>query len=215
MAEIRVFGGTKTAGHGSINSKLHELFSLDVENMLGGLIDNDVRVASIVKLFHRSIVKYTAYERYFHSGKETSKDKAVFTRISAAEWNHIVEMEAIVNRILELALAHTDKILKKTKALLCMEHRKNYRQKYATKAQSDDTHRSTTVPPNADVVDASESEMKLLQGEEVSERTEQDLAESSLYKGADALLDKWFALRVEWVEVAKHQYTMLMNVAQC
>ncbi|GMF67002.1 unnamed protein product [Phytophthora fragariaefolia] len=94
----------------------------------------------------------------------------------------------------------------KTKALY-MEHREIYRRKYAKKAQSDDTPRSASVSPNAEVVDASESEMNLLYGEEVSERAERALAESSLYKDDDLLMGKWFTLRIEWAEVAKHQYT--------
>ncbi|KAG6966969.1 hypothetical protein JG687_00004544 [Phytophthora cactorum] len=70
-------------------------------------------------------------------------------------------------------------------SLLYMEHRELYKRKYGSNEQ--------------------ESEMKLLCGE-VSEQTEQSVVESTLYKEADALVDKWLALRIEWAEVAKKQY---------
>jgi hypothetical protein len=74
---------------------------------LGGMIDVDVRVASVVKLFQRSIVNYTAYESYFRSVKEAKDDREVFTCISMSEWELVVEMEAIVHRLAEIALVES------------------------------------------------------------------------------------------------------------
>ncbi|KAG3169022.1 hypothetical protein PI124_g1008 [Phytophthora idaei] len=48
--------------------------------------------------------------------------------------------------------------------------------------------------------------MSLLCGEEVSLQSEQSLADSTLAKEADAVMDKWLNLRIEWGEVAKRQY---------
>ncbi|KAG6963290.1 hypothetical protein JG688_00008205 [Phytophthora aleatoria] len=44
----------------------------------GGLIDVDVRVASVVKLFQRSIVNYTAYQWYFQTFPDAKKIKKYF-----------------------------------------------------------------------------------------------------------------------------------------
>ncbi|KAG6962103.1 hypothetical protein JG688_00008772, partial [Phytophthora aleatoria] len=57
---------------------------------------------------------------------------------------------------------------------------------------------SSSSSPPVEAFDASEAELSLLCGEEVSKQAEQSLAESILHKEAD--------LRVEWVEVAKKQY---------
>ncbi|KAJ8574493.1 hypothetical protein ON010_g4721 [Phytophthora cinnamomi] len=74
---------------------------------LGGIIDVDVRVASVVNFFQRSIVNYTAFEWYFKNGKDGKKEEAIFTCISENEWSLIVEMEAIMHRVAELVLVES------------------------------------------------------------------------------------------------------------
>ncbi|KAG3245862.1 hypothetical protein PI124_g9405 [Phytophthora idaei] len=91
-------------------------------------------------------------------------------------------------------------------SLLYMEHRELYKRKYGSNEQGHDGASSASSSPSVEILDLTESEMKLLCGEEVSEQTEQSVVESTLYKEADALVDKWLALRIEWAEVAKKQY---------
>ncbi|KAG2907325.1 hypothetical protein PC116_g13684 [Phytophthora cactorum] len=90
-------------------------------------------------------------------------------------------------------------------SLLYMEHRELYKRKYGSNEQGHDGASSASSSPSVEILDLTESEMKLLCGE-VSEQTEQSVVESTLYKEADALVDKWLALRIEWAEVAKKQY---------
>ncbi|OWZ14566.1 hypothetical protein PHMEG_00011940 [Phytophthora megakarya] len=100
--EIVTEGGEFREGHNLID--LQTLHNLPV---LSGIIDVDVRVASVVKLFQRSIVNYLAYQRYFQSVKEAKKDEKVFTCISQEEWNMVIETEAIVHRIADLILVES------------------------------------------------------------------------------------------------------------
>ncbi|KAG1704934.1 hypothetical protein DVH05_004961 [Phytophthora capsici] len=65
---------------------------------------------------------------------------------------------------------------------------------------------SVSNSPGCEVPDASDTEMSLLCGEEVSPQSEQSLVDSNLAKEADAVVDMWLDLRVEWGEVAKSQY---------
>jgi len=102
--------------------------------------------------------------------------------------------------------AFADKILKDTHQLLLLEHREIYRLKYSKSAPSEDSS-DASISPSYEALDASEGEMSLLCGEEVSRQTEQSFADLTLVQEADAVLEKWLALRVEWAEVAKHQYT--------
>ncbi|GMF34809.1 unnamed protein product [Phytophthora fragariaefolia] len=74
---------------------------------LVGLIGIDVRVASVMKLLQRSIINYPAFQWYFQSVRDDEKDKYVFTCISVEGWNLIVEMEAVVRHVAELALAES------------------------------------------------------------------------------------------------------------
>ncbi|KAG3111459.1 hypothetical protein PI125_g9092 [Phytophthora idaei] len=294
--------------------KLTEVQQLHGLPEISGPIDIDVRVESVVKLFQRSIVNYTAYQWYFRTVPDAKKDMEVFICISTAEWELVVEMEAIVQRVAELALvesqaantlsptlyillrvastrinsykfsayqlnsprdkattdktfprvellycdisdlghrciartehqiaftlpkpsvqmgmallldprtkrsaknylkvpdtpdSHTAKIMDDTMSLLYMEHRELYKRKYGSNEQGHDGASSASSSPSVEILDLTESEMKLLCGEEVSEQTEQSVVESTLYKEADALVDKWLALRIEWAEVAKKQY---------
>ncbi|KAG2825271.1 hypothetical protein PC112_g9768 [Phytophthora cactorum] len=101
--------------------------------------------------------------------------------------------------------SHTAKIMDDTMSLLYMEHRELYKRKYGSNEQGHDGASSASSSPSVEILDLTESEMKLLCGE-VSEQTEQSVVESTLYKEADALVDKWLALRIEWAEVAKKQY---------
>ncbi|KAG1711378.1 hypothetical protein DVH05_008632 [Phytophthora capsici] len=296
----------------------HRLASLQRFNSLpelAGLVDVDVRVASVVKLFRRSIVNYAAYKLYFETVKDAKDDKAIFSCISSVEWKLVIEMEAIVNRLAQLALvesqaanilsstmyallrvaaariksykfqayqldaprdedtnesnfrrieltytnisqlgrrciartlhqiaqrlpapsvpigmallldprtkrtaknylstaenpeAHAETILAATKELLYTEHREMYRLKHSHSANEDNSGTSSVSnSPGCEVPDASDTEMSLLCGEEVSPQSEQSLADSNLAKEADAVVDMWLDLRVEWGEVAKSQY---------
>ncbi|KAL3659236.1 hypothetical protein V7S43_015814 [Phytophthora oleae] len=63
---------------------------------LGAMVDIDVRIASTVKLFRRSIVNYPAFNAYFQRADLTKSEKAVFTSITMAEWELVVQLEAVV-----------------------------------------------------------------------------------------------------------------------
>ncbi|KAF1786550.1 hypothetical protein GQ600_5553 [Phytophthora cactorum] len=86
------------------------------------------------------------------------------------------------------------------------EHRELYKRKYGSGTQEEDGGSSSSSSPPVEAYDASEAELSVSCGEEVSEQAKQSSAESILHKEADALFDKWIDLRVEWVEVAKKQY---------
>ncbi|KAG2836549.1 hypothetical protein PC114_g17701 [Phytophthora cactorum] len=86
------------------------------------------------------------------------------------------------------------------------EHRELYKRKYGSGTQEENGGSSSSSSPPVEAFDASEAELSVSCGEEVSEQAKQSLAESILHKEADALFDKWIDLRVEWVEVAKKQY---------
>ncbi|KAG3020149.1 hypothetical protein PC120_g9451 [Phytophthora cactorum] len=95
---VFVTEGAVQRGH-----KLTEVQQLHGLPEISGPIDIDVRVESVVKLFQRSIVNYTAYQWYFRTVPDAKKDMEVFICISTAEWELVVEMEAIVQRVAELA----------------------------------------------------------------------------------------------------------------
>ncbi|ETM41676.1 hypothetical protein L914_12568 [Phytophthora nicotianae] len=72
---------------------------------LATLVDADVRVASPVKLFRRSIINYPAFQAFFQNA--SSSDEAVFNCISQSEWELAVQLEAVVCRVAELALVES------------------------------------------------------------------------------------------------------------
>ncbi|ETP39595.1 hypothetical protein F442_12937, partial [Phytophthora nicotianae P10297] len=72
---------------------------------LATLVDADVRVASPVKLFRRSIINYPAFQAFFQNA--SSSDAAVFNCISQSEWELAVQLEAVVCRVAELALVES------------------------------------------------------------------------------------------------------------
>ncbi|KAF1786516.1 hypothetical protein GQ600_357 [Phytophthora cactorum] len=88
-------------------------------------------------------------------------------------------------------------------SLLYMEHCEFYKRKYGSNKQD---HDGASSASSVEILDLTESEMELLCGEEVSEQTEQSVVETTLHKEADALVDKWLALRIEWAKVDKKQY---------
>ncbi|GMF80514.1 unnamed protein product [Phytophthora fragariaefolia] len=74
---------------------------------LAPLVDVDVRVTSTIKLFQRSIVNYPAFQTFFQNADVSKDEKHVFNRISSAEWELVVQMEAIMQRVAELALVES------------------------------------------------------------------------------------------------------------
>ncbi|KAL3663365.1 hypothetical protein V7S43_011771 [Phytophthora oleae] len=60
----------------------------------------------MVKLFQRSIVNYPAFRAYFQNGSGGTEEN-VFASITASEWELIVEMEAITQRVASLALVES------------------------------------------------------------------------------------------------------------
>ncbi|KAG1708730.1 hypothetical protein DVH05_022355 [Phytophthora capsici] len=72
---------------------------------LATLVDVDVRVASTVKLFRRSIINYPAFQAFFQNA--SSSDAAVFNCISQSEWELAIQLEAIIYRVAELALVES------------------------------------------------------------------------------------------------------------
>ncbi|KAG6955902.1 hypothetical protein JG688_00011680, partial [Phytophthora aleatoria] len=95
------------------------------------------------------------------------------------------------------------------------EHRELYKRKYGSGTQEEDGGSSSSSSPPVEAFEASEAELSVSCGEEVSEQANQSLAESILHKEADALFDKWIDLRVEWVEVAKKQYVTKEERNEC
>uniref|UniRef100_H3GMY1 Uncharacterized protein n=1 Tax=Phytophthora ramorum TaxID=164328 RepID=H3GMY1_PHYRM len=84
----------------------------DVQNFhklpqLAALIDIDVRVASTIKLFRRSIINYPAFQAFFQNANVAKDQKNVFTCITCAEWELVAQMEAVMQRIAELALVES------------------------------------------------------------------------------------------------------------
>ncbi|GMF30369.1 unnamed protein product [Phytophthora fragariaefolia] len=82
----------------------------------------------------------------------------------------------------------------------------NYRSSNTTKSESTPVS-SQGVAPSEETMEMSDMELRLLQGEEVSEQTEQAMEEANVVRDADAVVDRWLALRVNWAGVAEQQYT--------
>ncbi|KAL3666654.1 hypothetical protein V7S43_008284 [Phytophthora oleae] len=88
-------------------AKLKEVQTFYKFPQLAAMVDIDVRVASTVKLFRRSIVNYPAFNAFFQRADLTKSEKAVFTSITMAEWELVVQLEAVVQRIADLALVES------------------------------------------------------------------------------------------------------------
>jgi len=74
---------------------------------LAALIDVDVRVASTIKLFRRSIINYAAFRAFFQSVGATKDTNDIFNCISRAEWELVTQMEALLERVADLALVES------------------------------------------------------------------------------------------------------------
>ncbi|ETK83623.1 hypothetical protein L915_11233, partial [Phytophthora nicotianae] len=69
--------------------------------VLAALVDVDVRVASTIKVFRRSIINYPAFQAFFQN--TPSGDAGVFNCITRAECELAVQLEAVLYRVAELA----------------------------------------------------------------------------------------------------------------
>ncbi|KAE9306014.1 hypothetical protein PR003_g21345 [Phytophthora rubi] len=69
---------------------------------VGPTLDCDTRVAFTVKLFQRTILNYSAFRCYFQK-REKGDDATVFECLTLADWQLMIEMEAIVGTIADLA----------------------------------------------------------------------------------------------------------------
>ncbi|POM64452.1 Hypothetical protein PHPALM_20008 [Phytophthora palmivora] len=103
-------------------------------------------------------------------------------------------------RIPDTSEAATEKILTKAKEGLRTEHRV---------ICEEETSTSTSRSPSGDCNSSSDTELDLLCGEEVTQSTEESVADAdaALNAKADELLEQWLNLRIEWDQVAKHQYS--------
>ncbi|EGZ24662.1 hypothetical protein PHYSODRAFT_325756 [Phytophthora sojae] len=97
-----------------------------------------------------------------------------------------------------MAEAATDKILEDAKELMRVEHRVFFKGLHARDKEN--------VHNAAEANSGSDTETDLLYGEEVSQPSEEASADATINSKANALLDQWFDLRVDWAEVAKRQY---------
>ncbi|KAL3667593.1 hypothetical protein V7S43_007147 [Phytophthora oleae] len=277
------------------------------------MVDIDVRVASTVKLFRRSIVNYPAFNAFFQRADLTKSEKAVFTSITMAEWELVVQLEAVVQRIADLALvesqsatmlsstmyillwvasarmnsykfsafslhgtrntdtnekmfarrqitlpdlsvlaqrcikrtlhqiafrlpqpgvpmgmallldprtkraaknylqipdwarAATGHILEDTKVLLLAEHRVMYKALHINEDAEGDAVNSAASSPGRDCSSSSDTELDLLCGEEVLKPVDSTPTDVSLNAKADAVMEQWLDLRIDWEEVVRHQ----------
>ncbi|KAE9278236.1 hypothetical protein PF008_g28662 [Phytophthora fragariae] len=69
---------------------------------VGPTLDCDTRVAFTVKLFQRTILNYSAFRCYFQK-REKGDDATVFECLTLADWQLMIEMEAIVGTTADLA----------------------------------------------------------------------------------------------------------------
>ncbi|KAG1704526.1 hypothetical protein DVH05_005456 [Phytophthora capsici] len=66
-------------------------------------VDVEVRVASTITVFQRTIVNFKAFEKYFERC-DSDDDPSIFNALSADDWKLMVELEAVMNNISRLAL---------------------------------------------------------------------------------------------------------------
>ncbi|OWZ15292.1 hypothetical protein PHMEG_00011099 [Phytophthora megakarya] len=82
--------------------RLEELQKFYHYPVLKTFLDIEVRVASTVSLFRRSIVNFRAFEKYFSADNEDD-DSTVFRAISTSDWELVIELEGILNVVARLA----------------------------------------------------------------------------------------------------------------
>ncbi|POM59318.1 hypothetical protein PHPALM_31970 [Phytophthora palmivora] len=105
--------------------------------------------------------------------------------------------------------AATEKILTTAKEGLRTEHRVMYKALFAIDSCEEETSTSTSRSPSGDCNSSSDTELDLLCGEEVTQSTEESVADAdaTLNAKADERLEQWLNLRIESDQVAKHQYS--------
>ncbi|OWY90197.1 hypothetical protein PHMEG_00041788 [Phytophthora megakarya] len=66
-------------------------------------VDVEVRVASTISVFQRTIVNFKAFEKYFERC-DPDDDPSVFKSLTDDDWKLMVELEPVLNNISHLAL---------------------------------------------------------------------------------------------------------------